>query len=194
MATLYDYYNTGGNNHSIFVQNRQVAQTFTASENYTISSLKLKIYRDALWTPVPTIDLKVEIQGTDENGHPDGNVLASATIAYANIPVTTADWEEIAISCDLTNGEKYAIVLYHTPDNDISVNYHCYWRVDSTSPIYTGGNYEYSNNDGGTWASTGSDFMFEVWGQLTFRPPNDVVTLRRLVAAANNKIWYEDIS
>lgn len=60
------------------------------------------------------------------------------------------------------------------------------WRVDATN--------EYGTTTGDTWN----------FGTIVLDPPswnnagagigdNNMVTLRRLVAAANSKIWYEDI-
>ncbi len=49
------------------------------------------------------------------------------------------------------------------------------WRIDSIN--------EYGTAQGITWSFTA----------VVFAPPVDIVTTRHLIAAANGKIWYEDI-
>jgi len=191
MATLYDYHNTGDNSEAGAnpppTDDRQFAQTFTTTAAYTIKYVKLKVFEDA----GSGNDVVIEIQGVDENDKPDGSAIATGTIA--DLPDAAA-WVrcDFVIPVALADGSKYAIVFIpQTGTNSV------YWRTD-TNEAYADGSYVVSNDGGSTWDFAGeppqNDFMFECYGDLTeeaFAPPADKVTVKKLIAFANNKLFYE---
>ena len=74
------------------------------------------------------------------------------------------------------------------PDLPLEYNTTYYWRVDATNEYYT---------------TTGDEWSFTT---IVFDPPavsvdgsgnptgeNNMYTVRRLAAVANNKFWYEDV-
>jgi len=191
MATLYDYHNTGDNNEGEAscppTDDRQFAQTFTTTAAYTINYVKLKVFEDAGCGN----DVVIEIHGVDGDGKPDGSAIATGTIT--DLPDAAA-W----VRCDfvtpvaLTDGRKYAIVFI--PQTGVNK---VYWRTD-TNEAYADGSYVVSNDGGSTWVFAGdppqNDFMFECYGDLTegeFAPPVDKVTVKKLIAFADNKLFYE---
>lgn len=158
--TAYDRLITGDNNQgsAAFPGTRWFAQSFTPTRSYTAASCKIKIYKSTLGT----IDVRCELQGTDVNGHPDGNVIAQGTISTANINEESAgaSW----VSCIfhkkgvLTIGTKYTLVV-----KSIDGIGTLYWRVNTFSDFYTG-EYLISNDTGSTWSNVDqNDFMFEIY-------------------------------
>jgi len=55
--------------------------------------------------------------------------------------------------------------------------------------------FEYYDTGGTTWNGLHGDAMYAqtFTPQFNFNPPADIVTYKRLVAAGNNTVWYEDI-
>jgi hypothetical protein len=166
------------------------AQSFTASESYTIESVKLVLN---WYNSIPSGNVTVSIRETTEFGggtKPTGGDLCSGTVACSSLPEYPAKtWTEITFDTPyaLTKDVVYAIVVrtgVASPD--------IIWREDASSPTYSGGNYSYSTNAGSFWLLlTTIDFMFETYA--LFAAPVDVVTIKKLVVAAANKIYYEDI-
>lgn len=164
MATLYDYCNSGDNNNSAFYGANWRGQTFTASADYEIESVNLKLYR--VGSPG---DLIVSILTTDGDDAPTGYDIDGVTGTTNGNTLTTdinrGEWREITLSNSiaLTSGVKYAIVL-RAPDGDTS-NKGGLRRGDDT---YDGGHYEGygGDGDGGTWGDgwANIDMMFETWG------------------------------
>jgi len=188
MATLYDHHNIGDTAQASAspppASNTQFAQTFTASASYTISYVKLKVYE----TAGAGNDVVIELQGTDAEGKPDGSTLATGTIT--DLP-DTATWTrcDFDVPYDLIKNIVYAIVFIpQTGANQV------YWRVD-INEAYADGSYVVSNDGGGTWSFVGdppqNDFMFECYGDLTFSPPADKYVVKKLIAFADNKLFYE---
>lgn len=181
-ATLRDYYNTGDNSYSL--NTAPNGQTFTTTESYILTSVKLKLYRDA--TAPGT--LTVNIYATSEE-LPTGGVLASGTTNGNTLTENTdGEWREITLTSSyaLVSGTKYAIVL--------ATNANAGFRYYSMPETYEGGDYVYFDDP--NWVVYGgADWMFETWGTdaYVFSPPADRVTYKRLVAAASNKIWYESV-
>ena len=141
------------------------AQTFTATDYHTVTSVKLLLYREDLPGTI-TVSLR-ETSG----GHPTGGQyvdLASGTTDGNTLTINTAgEWREIALApeINLAVGIKYAIVVRAvggTTTNSV------HWRVDATAPTYTGGNVESSTDSGLTWATDDTkDAMFEIWGNYS---------------------------
>lgn len=190
MATLYDYHNTDDDSDASAnpppTDDRQFAQTFTTTAAYTINYVRLKIHE----TPGQGNDVVIEIQETDVDDKPNGVVLATGTIT--NLP-DAATW----VRCDftvpyaLTEGEIYAIVFIpQTGSGSV------YWRVD-TDEGYANGSYVVSNDGGSTWVFAGAppqnDFMFETYGDPAAGGgmPVDKYPVKKLIAFADNKLFYE---
>ena len=155
---LFEYYNTNDDNNAGVYGNYWRAQTFTVgATGHTVTSIKVKLYR--VGSPQTGT---ISIRATDANGHPTGGDLTSASID-GNSLSTTPTWYEYPVSSySLSANTKYAIVLRFPSGNASNM---AEWRADSTSPTYTGGNFEDSTDGGSSWyAMTSWDFMFEIWG------------------------------
>jgi len=161
MADLYQYYNTNDDAAGRVRQADWVAQTFTPAIAHTITSVKLKLWRDG----APVL-VTVGIRATDAEGKPTGEDLCFGTIAGADI--TDADpgqWYEITLGegCDLDVDTTYAIVV-RAPEGSF-FNW-VYWRYDQTAPTYERGNRLYSASAVVGWTvNTARDQMFEEWGE-----------------------------
>jgi len=170
-AQLFEHYNpsTYGSGLNV-VEKRWVAQTFTAESAHPVISVKLPIERRG-----DPGDVTVSIQGTDGSGHPDGTELASETIAGSTLPGGGGVWAEISFTtpCDLTEGQKYAIVAC-APYSDYMANKYVVWWLGNGygGGAYDGGNTEESSNSGSTWSSNlTNDLQFEVYGPSAPPPP-----------------------
>jgi len=157
-----EYYKTGDDAVLYIHDDLWQAQTFTPSESHKIISVKLKIYR----TLSPGT-ITVSIKATDGNGHPTGEDLCSGTTNGNTLTTDTdGEWREIIIGdgYSLSGSTKYAIVVRALDGNGTN---HVGWRMDDSSPTYSGGNAEYSIDGGENWSSSSTrDFMFEEWGCL----------------------------
>ncbi|MBA7583576.1 hypothetical protein ES708_25522 [subsurface metagenome] len=158
--TLFEYYNTGDDNHSSFYGAIWQTQTFTPSTAHRITTVKLLLHR--VGSPG---ELIVSIRATDtETGHPTGGDLCSGTTDGDTLPSPPGEWREITFGdgYDLAADIKYAIVIRAPDGNGLNV---ARWRFDSTDPTYTEGNFERSLDSGVGWTSYIEwDTMFEDWG------------------------------
>jgi len=160
MGILYEYYNTDDDMRVAIADDYWCAQTFTPTVAHQIISVKLELYRYGLPGTVT-----VGVRATDGSGHPTGSDLCSGT-RDGNLLNIDPDWTwyEITLGSGtwLTADTKYAIVVRATGgDTENSVR----WRDDCTSPTYTGGNHEESEDSGVNWTSwTTTDLMFEEYG------------------------------
>jgi len=170
MSSLYEYYNTGDDN-TYSTTTFWRCQTFTPSEAHKITSVKLLLYKDASLTGTITVSIKT----TDGDGKPTGEDLCSGAFDGSTLTADTdGEWKEITLGAgyNLNATTKYAIVL----KNSDSVN-DVWWRRDSSSPTYAGGESGYSSNEGVAWVIvSSSDMMFEDWGDalatnVTIEPP-----------------------
>jgi len=184
-SSIYECYNTGDNSYSWLYGSYWCAQTFTPSADHTITSVKLKLFRNGS----PGI-VTVSIRATS-GGQPTGPDLCSGTTNGNTLPTGSPyEWREITLGGGywLSAGTQYAIVVRAT-GGDAS-NYVC-WRADST-PTYGGGMLLLSSNSGSSWTSAASyDLMFEEWGDPPGRavgwephPTNKVRVLAPWIALA----------
>ncbi len=162
MATLYESYIINDDTRFAFYATiGWNAQTFTSSVSHIISSVKLRLLREAGATGTVTIS----IQGVDGSGDPDSTDLCSGTLAVSGITTSSAGaFYEITFSTTalIVAGTVYAIVAKSSTDD---TNNPVYWRFDTTGATYTGGSRFRTDDQGATWASqSGDDFMFEEWG------------------------------
>jgi hypothetical protein len=135
------------------------AQTFTTALAQRIRGVWLKVFRDSGGAAPGNVT--VSIKAVDGSFHPTGVDLCMATINGNEVPFlgsASADWLWIpfTIAPWLGNATRYAIVVRCATSG-------FNWRSDNTSPIYSGGNREYSTNAGTTWtADTAKDYLFKV--------------------------------
>lgn len=163
VGTLQEYHNTGDNSFTSIEGNNWRAQKFTVGtvgtdQNFTITSLKLKMFR----TGSPGT-MTFSIKAVDGSGIPTGSDLSVGTTDGDTLTISsTGEFREITMSSfELQASTKYAIVM-RAPDGNGSdfVN----MRLESTG-TYSGGNIRISGNGGLTWpAQSNADHMFEVWG------------------------------
>jgi len=168
----YDYNNTGDDTHGSREGSiQQFAQTFTTSKNYSCNKIKIKIFESA---GEFVSNIKVEIQDTDVDGYPNGNILASGIISGNDVS-TEAAWVEcnLTSNVNLITNTKYALVIYPL---GIKI---FYWRVNTHSS-FLGGNYIVSNDGGSTWTFVyTNDFMFEIYagGDLETFNEDDIINI-----------------
>ena len=146
---LYEYLNTGDDNASYCDSGRYIAQVFTVgSIGHTVTSVKLKIYRQAGYD----VNTTAAIYGVDGSDLPDDtNVLTtSAAVAYTSIGTDTAgSWVEFTFAAppSLTRATKYAVVLI--PATIIGSD--LYWRMDTGNGYADG---ELALRSGGSWGTS----------------------------------------
>jgi len=193
MAILQIYYNTGEDGFGDVIRpGNWRTQTFTTVAAYTISSVKLFLYRMVAGADgVITVSIRAVDVAT---GKPTGDDLASGTFNRDILTIDTAgEWKEITFDTAyfLQATTQYAIVVGPAVGTGDT-----YWRSDTTGDPYPDGTRNWSTDAGSTWGtpSTNQDYLFETWGDsYIFTPPSDIITYKRLIAVANNKIWYEDL-
>ncbi|MCJ7759591.1 hypothetical protein MUP59_00410, partial [Candidatus Bathyarchaeota archaeon] len=159
--SLYEYYNTDDDESTVMYDINWTAQTFTTGATaHTITSVRLLLYRGG--SPGTCI---VSIKATNvTDGHPTGSDLTNGTIDGNSLTDNPAGvWYRITFTEYMLNAStKYAIVV-QAPDGN-AYNNALYWLIDSTTPTYADGIFEYSFDSGSTWTSNNEDLMFEVWG------------------------------
>jgi hypothetical protein len=129
-----------------------------------------------------------EIYAADIDSKPTGAALGISTVLAAQIPASHAP---VTFTFDsvipLTSGIEYCLVLRSdAPSSGNAAR----WFSGFTN---TGESCS-STDLGSTWSnpSTIPGLWFQVWGSDSFSPPaTNLATLRRLVACADNKVWYE---
>ena len=191
MATLQDYYNVNDDSFIKAYADEEPAQIFTASAAYTVYSIKVLIYKIGS----PPGNTSIRIWGTDEDGLPSGPITSKSFSAATLTSNSAGEWREAVFTFPptLISGTKYAIRVMGGSSMDVD---NCVaWRVDETSPAYSGGNRAHSTDNTVNWtAYPDDDFMFEVRSILDYPVSGpDITQVKKLVAAAANKIWYENI-
>lgn len=177
---LKDYNNTGDSSGQIMYAANWVAITFTATSSYTLTSIKLKLYKA---TAPGTFTASIRATSASKPTEAD---LCSGTYAGNSLGASPGAFIEIDMGdgCSITSGVKYAIVMR-------CAGSYAYARYAMAN--YAGGGRVKSADSGSTWGSESSlyDMMFETYSASTL--PSDQVTVRRLVAVGNDKFYYEDI-
>jgi len=154
-----DQYPSGHTTYfSITNSTKRLAQSFTASKDYTISSVELLLKRG--FTPgTVTVSIKATDEGT---GQPTGEDLCSGTLNGDDF-FTFPTWQlfEFETPYALTSGEKYAIVLQAAAQR-------IEWRIHFGG-TYSGGYATTSTNSGDDWTDyTVYDFMFVTYETSTY--------------------------
>ncbi len=192
MGQLQEHFSAGDNAYTYIggvagAYKYQNGQSFTALSAYNLNSVKLKLAKDG--TPGTII---VELYNADVNHYPTGAALVSGnTNGNTLTSDDTGEWREITFSSSylLTQGNVYVIVIK-------CLGWRALWRWQISGNGYATGKAVATVNSGSSWYSPNSgtaDQIFENYDDYTFSPPVDIVTVRRLVAAAGNKFYYEDI-
>ena len=156
---LYDFYNASGFDYFHPSSDNRVAQTFTATDSYDLTAVKLALMRAFSGGDNPCT-ISVILQATDSTGKPTGPALSSGTTDGNTLSKTSVEWRRISMSgYSIKKDTKYAIVVYNAPGSD---SFH--WFVEDNNP-YAGGSAMESPDGGVNWNSSGFfDLNFEVWG------------------------------
>ena len=158
----FDYYAVGEDSSSPIYYTKFLTQTFTATDTYTSSGVKLKLFRSTRPPGTITVTLKATT-----GGKPTGNALATGTTDGDSLPTgdtSTGVWRQIQWSSNvsITEAAVYAIIV-NISNTYSSYWYNVRWRMDGTDPSYTGGSGGYSLDSGTNWTmTTDVDFMFDV--------------------------------
>ena len=185
MSMLRQSHNTGTERSTnAFWGNGWGGQTFLTVAAYSITSVKLKLFRIG---NIGTVT--VSIRAVDGNSKPTGGDLTSGTLTGSTITTNTnGAWYEISLTLyTLSAATEYAIVFRNTGDGAGGSN--------RMKPIFTNAsNYSdgvsLASNDGGTvWGTdVTDDNFFETYspGAISI----DQKVNKQLVAASLSEMWY----
>lgn len=159
----YEYYTTGIDNQ-IWVQGGEsFAQTFTVgtvgnNESFYLTNITLQLYKHD--SPG---NINLSIFETNSTGHPSLPVLTSLIFNGADLTTSAANYTfNFTTTPLLEAGKTYAIVLLGVTNWTNAVG----WKIDATSPTYSGGLMYLSENGGTTWANQAYDAFFITYGRL----------------------------
>ncbi len=195
MATLYESFTT----NNFFVGgiwgDRWKCQTFTAIASYTVTSAKLKLYRTAGLDDTVTVSIRATTVNLGGDTVPTTTDLCSGTLATTSLTTdTNGDWYafDFGAGTALTSGTVYAIVIRIAGGGVAdSVG----WRMD-TDEGYTDGQF-FRNHVAGhvsnNWDLEAYDGVFKNYALVPVgsATPVDRTFVKKLVAFANNKLFYE---
>ena len=136
MATVVDSYTTGDDDWQSLGTTLWRGQTFTASKDYDLYSIKVRAYNSG--TPGTVTAYIYAVDGSSPE-KPTGAAIASGT---ANGNDWTPDgWFEVVMDTpvSLTNGVMYAWII----SSAVSA---IYLRRDQSTPTYAGGHSLFSSN------------------------------------------------
>lgn len=164
-----------------------VAQTFTTTGAYTLSSVDLHLYRTGTLGTIT-----VALKALDGDRKPTGSSLATGTIDGTTVTTDAgADWytATFAASYNVADATEYALVI-SAVSTDPS-----YLKGRGTQvATYAGGWRIYSTNSGSTWlaGNTDNDLWFRTNGNAITSPPtSDAYVTKKLVAIGSTELWYE---
>ena len=162
MATKYEYYDSGDDGAAGFYSATWKAQTFTTTDSFTITFVKLLVYKIGAPGTVT-----ISIQAVDGSNKPDGSDITGLVITDDPSDYTTnaaGFWVEYTFPTPaiLSATTRYAIVM-RTASGDIDNR--VMPRADISSPTYTNGESLTSSDSGSSWTAVASaDILFETWG------------------------------
>jgi hypothetical protein len=166
---LFDSYGTNGNSNGSFPDDTLwFGQTFTASANYCITDIGLRIWKAG--TPGSTT---ISIRATS-GGIPTGSNLASIKINSTLFSTSESEASStFTIPYNLTNGVMYAIVGTEN-STPASGNY---ILVDWYNPgSYASGTRLWSTDDVTWTADSVRDFTFRTWGTAGTCPVSSIIS------------------
>ena len=165
MATRQEWYTLNdddGTNWVALADER--AQSFTLGTTgnnitFVVTTIQVKLYKNG----TPTSTMVWEIQEADPAGEPNGTVVSTGTLDVTGIlAATPGSWKTITMSAGtLEAGKQYVLI---GKDGYTGVGDQVVWRLDNSSPTYTGGNNLRSSDSGVTWTQYTSDCMFQING------------------------------
>ena len=178
-ATLRDYFNASFDDLRGPAGATWYGQTFTPTEGYFVTSVKLLLWRSDSAGTV-TVSLRATT-ATDPSG---SDLIAGTTNGDTLTTNSNGEWREITFTSSslVKSGTMYAIVVR-------SSNSGLRWNINSIAGSYTVGALTVSVDSGSSWANQTDDSLFEIWG--TDNVPTDKTYSRKLVAIANTELWYE---
>ncbi len=170
--------------HEVGVSNVQRANTFIPTEDYSLEYIVAKVsefFQDTC------VNIIAEIFSVDGSRKPTGSALASVTVLQELIPTSATEVTfTFASPLAVTNGVEYCLLL--RSDADVTTTARWWYGFSNTG-------ISWATSDGGSVWSGGSaipGFWFQIWGGPVFNPPaTNLTTLKRLVAVANDKVFYE---
>ena len=159
---LQDYYNTGDDSNVSIDTTHWEAQTFQASSNYNLTSVKLLLYRHADHSP-GTITVSIRaVSGVPQTSVPtDGDLESGTTVGSSLTTNSVGEWREITMDSplSLTSGTYYAVVVICEDVGHFALK----WRGKSAGNYATGN--RASSTDGSSWSGSARDNMFEIHGE-----------------------------
>lgn len=179
---IFDHNETWGNGtYNPVYKFNAVAQSFEASNNYTVTRISLHVisFKDE--------PLNVTLQ-TSDSGLPSGTVIGNFTPA-SSPPMGTSDWMNFLATnqTDVLGGETYWIVAMS--DQSAPNGYRWY---TSDEDAYPQGVYAVDDTgDGGNWvANSTDDQMFRVWGSPLIPTMYFDLTVDKALAEPGETIQY----
>ena len=157
MAILLENYTTGNDDFTSVYSAQWGGQTFTATSNHTITSVKILAYRLG-----NAGTLTLSIRDTSA-GKPTGSDLVSGTLDVSGITTSTSgELIEVTFATPLTvtSGTVYAIVCSAT---GADTSNRLKWNTQTTG-AYAGGQFS-SSSDGSSWTGQTFDNMFQIYGE-----------------------------
>jgi hypothetical protein len=167
MATKNDYHTSTASPSQFNVRpgTTFIAQQFTASADYTLTKIVLRLWRTGT-LPAPD-DVVVTVEGNTPGtpDRPDASALDTCTISGATLPASDGGiYTDFAMAgaASIVSGTKYWIVInvpsdtlaiYVRMKNDTDSGYAAGISVTSTSRV--------------TWTDATYDTLFEVWGDIS---------------------------
>jgi hypothetical protein len=138
-----------------------IGETFTATSNYTATSVKLPL--DRAGCSMGTLYVSIR---TMSGSHPSSTILCSGSIAIPTLPSGSfSPLTEISLGAgtSLASGTKYAIVGYTSQYVGV------HWCAGTTpNNTYTNGSLEISEYVGPSWSTYSNwDLGFEIWGSTS---------------------------
>lgn len=192
-SALRQYYGTGGvddNGFGHVHSDLWRGQTFTVADAHEVDQVDL--YLAKVLAPTGTLTVGIYETSADKPVTDGETALAEGTLAVTSIAAGPA-WATITFGTPyaLTPGTKYAIVAHGVTGD--AANYIA-WRLDTTTPTYSGGNTVYSTTAGVTWINQPAhDQLFRGYGDFSVAgaTPVDRTYTKKLIAIGNNEVWQE---
>ncbi|MCK5608886.1 hypothetical protein KAR91_43840 [Candidatus Pacearchaeota archaeon] len=208
-AVQKDNFTTGGSWQAIY-NPYYLAQTFTASSSYTISSVDLQLRRGVATAVVGNVTISIRLV---EGGLPGKPITPTPSHEASDITLhgTTGTWVSGG------NTDSYNVYygtlsgfleLVESGVVDLSLalvegqfsvyGRISYWRVDAVNEagIAVGDEWYFTTMLFGPPLPTGVTLDYGEDPPVPTGTPtgeNNMMTVRKLIAAANGKIWYEDL-
>jgi len=115
MSTLYEYQHTPNIDQALYSDDFYIYSAFTPTYSHTISSIKLTLWR------VGTCDLVITVKYTDASHKPTGSVLATVTVASADIPTSSTVTEiDLTTTLLVNTSHEYAVILNSSGSDGVS--------------------------------------------------------------------------